>query len=50
MDNHRPMDKNPPSQEEAKYPVKEDHSNKDGARKVFPYSVKEQANSKAAGR
>ena len=50
MDHPRPRDMNPPSQQDAKNPGNDEQGHKDGARKVLPYSVKELAQAKAAGR
>lgn len=51
MDTYQAKDTDPPSPDEGPSPAPahcpEHGSHKDGLRKVFPYSVREQANAKA---
>ena len=46
MENRRSVDTNPPSNDDAQPRRNEENDNKDEARKVFPYSVKEGSRAK----
>jgi hypothetical protein len=50
MDNQRPKDLSPPSPEVTEENGKDERPNRDLNRKMFPYSVKEIAKAKAAGK